>query len=793
MIIRIGETTYDDILVAAGVSIDHNVDGRATASFTLRDDAGTLQFNQREAVQINLPATWAQLSTTPMQKVSVASDWTIYAIPIVTWGEYTSSVLLRRAGSAWTNLGGVCKEVAAVNSTTAYVIGSDDKIYFYDGAFNLVSSTTVKKISVAADGTLYAIDYSSGNLLRWTGSAWTNLSGNCIEVAALSATVAYVIDVNYHVWMLSASTWTQLRATPTVKKISVAADGTLYATDYATDTVLRWIGAYWTDFVGAGYEVAAFSSTIAYAIHSDGVIWYFVWLPENLLYAGLIQSCEETAIPGSAMKFHSIESADFTSMLDWRVVDYAAEDTLPGDAVRDIIEEYLAEEGITEGYIEDGTVLEEISLGNVSAATGLKKLADSQGVVCYLDYDLKLYFHARTLYAADWSIADGSDILSESFQIVRSNPDYRNIEIVTGGYEETDLQTDSFIGDGSTKTFPLAYPVNRISTVTVAGSAKTVGQKGTDAGSYDSYYAIQSETFTFEVAPANGAAIVIEYYGLWKAKAKAEDLTAIATNADRQGVGSGKVEHITSDDSLTSITAAGEYANATLANYAVDGIQVKYRTRRAGLAAGTLQAINYLGVDEDFLITNVSESHKDGDTEYSVSGCFGPVQSEWDLFFRSAFEAIQSSVSEGVDASGVTKLYNFSHTYLDADRPPAAQPDIFHHAPIGAGLAVSDDSWPCFDPADRCEYIEFWRDGACVFRKAHTSVVNEELDTGINSYTYIAPAEALGEIDEVVFWGGDSATAAYGSGVEIYRAAFVKTKTILESYQINMQYLNGTA
>ena len=513
-------------------------------------------------------------------------------------------------------------------------------------------------------------------------------------------------------------------------------------------------------------------------------------------FAGLVQSCEEIKIPGTSMKFHSIEAADFTLILDWRIIDYAATDKLPGDAVREIIDEYLAEEGITEGYIEDGVSLTEISLGNVTAAVGIQKLADAMQFVCYLDYDLKLYFHARTLYAAAWNITDGTDILSESLSMVHTNPDYRNTEIVVGGYEETDLQTDSFIGDGTTKTFPLAYPANRISTVAVAGSAMTVGLKGTDTGSYDSYYAVQSETFTFEAAPANGAAIVIEYYGLWKAKSKAEDLSAIATNATRQGVGSGKIEHITSDESLTSIVAAGEYANATIANYAVDGVTVKYRTRRSGLAAGTLQHIHLadMAAGLDFLITNVSESHKDGDTEYSVSGCYGPVQSEWDLFFRSAFEAIQSSVSEGVDASGVAKLYNFSHTYLDADRTPAqAHSDIFTHVPIGAGLAVSSDTWPCFAPADRVEYIEFWRDGACIFRKAHTSVVDEVLDTDINSYSYVALEEAIGEIDEVVFWGGSLATTAYGSGVEIYRASFQKTKTVLESLQINMNYINGVA
>ena len=506
----------------------------------------------------------------------------------------------------------------------------------------------------------------------------------------------------------------------------------------------------------------------------------------TLVFAGVVQTCQTVAIPGTSHKFHSIDAADYTAILGWRIVDYAATDKLPGDAVKEILDEYLAEEGISEGYIEDGSILTEIAIGNKSALEAFQKLAEAANFVVYLDYDLKLYFHTRSLYAASWGITDGTDILSDTFTIERGNPDYRNTEIVIGGYEETDLQTESWVGDGTTKTFPLAYPANRFSTVTVASSAKTIGQKGTDAGSYESYYAVNSETLTFETAPANGAAIVAEYYGLWRSKSKAEDLTAIANNASRQGVGSGKVEHITVDESLNSITAAGEYANAKLSEYGVDGIQIGYKTRRDGLAAGTLQTVDYQGIDEDVLIHHVQELRKDGDLEYQVEAVFGPVIEDWSNFLNSSFELIYS-IREGIDdATGVTKLYNFSHTYEAVDRP-----NPFTSAAIGLGLAVSSDLWPNFSPVQRAEYIEFWIDGACVFRKAHTSVPDEEENGEYHSYSFISPSEAIGEIDEVIWWSGSSATVAYGSGVEIYRANFARIKTILESYQLNMTYING--
>lgn len=505
-------------------------------------------------------------------------------------------------------------------------------------------------------------------------------------------------------------------------------------------------------------------------------------------FAGVVQSCQEIRLPGTDVKFHTIDAVDYTAILGWRMIDYAANDKLPGTAVQEILDEYLAEEGITAGYIEPGNQLTEIAIGNKSALEGFQKLAEACGFVVYLDYDLKLYFHARTLYAADWNVADGEDILSESLEIVRENPDYRNTEIIIGGYEETDLQSESWIGDGTTKTFPLAYACNRFSTLDVNGVAKTIGQKGTDAGTYDAYYAVNSETLTFETAPANGHLIEAEYYGLWRSKSKAEDLTAIANNVTRQGFGSGKVEHITVDESLNSIVGAGEYANAKLSEYGVDGIQIRYKTRREGLAAGVLQNFNFQGVNQDILIHHVQESYKDGDVIYDIEGVYGPVLEDWANFLNSTFQLIYS-VREGVEeATGVTKLYNFSHTFEEVDRP-----NPFTSAPVSTGLAVSSDTWPCFEEADRCEYIEFWRDGACIFRKQHTSVPDETEDDEFHSYSFISPAEALGEIDEVVFWGGSSASSTYGSGVELFRANFAKTKTNLESYQINATYINGAA
>ena len=534
-------------------------------------------------------------------------------------------------------------------------------------------------------------------------------------------------------------------------------------------------------------------STCSFVVRDDAGTYAFYEREQVLItdldmiksFGGVLQSDEVTRIPANVMRFHSISATDYTAILDWRVVDYSANDKLAGDAVREMMIEYLTEEGVTEGYIEGGELLTEISIGNKSIGEGFAKLAEAcPGFTCYLDYDLKLYFHSRDLYAAAWNCIDESDMLSESLNITHGNPDFRTTEIVIGGYEETALQIEPFATDGVSKTVTVGYPVNRVSTITLDGVPLSIGVLGHDSGSsYDCYYASKSQVITFQDVPLAGVG-EIQYYGLWRSKSKAEDLTLIASNATRQGWGSGKVEHITIDESLNSIIAAGEYANGKLAEYGVDGITVTYKTRRAGLAAGTLQHIAVQDIDEDFLIAHISEELINGDTEYTVTAYYGPVTDLWDLWFRKSFTAIYE-IREGVDESvGVTKLFNISHTFLTADRPNPFTTSY-------PGVLVSSDTWPCFEPTQRTVYLEFWYGGVPIFRKQHTSAPDITNDTLFHSYSFISPAEAVGQIAEVVLFGGDSATLVYGTGVELYRANFNKTKTVLESFQINSSYVNN--
>jgi hypothetical protein len=620
-------------------------------------------------------------------------------------------------------------------------------------------------------------------------------------------------------------------------------------------------------------------------------------------FAGLVQSAKKTKLPGAfTFLVHTIEAADFWAILDRRLVVYVAADTLAGDAVRAIWAEYLVSEGITLGIIEDGELLTEISFNYKTAGEAFDKLASAcDNFICYLDYQKKLYFHRRTLYAAPWSLSDRADFLKDSMNITYGNPNYRNTEIVLGGSEETDIQTETFVSDGITKSWPLGYKANRMSSITVTPPGggdpvnKTFGAKGTDAGSYDFYWAKQSETLTAEASPIAGSQIEVQYYGLFSVITKAEDGAAIAANVAREGGGSGIVEHVTIDQTLNSITAAGEYANAKIAEYGRDGILLQYDTIRGGpviterhvfitnqiatpngnlkfisrvgpgatiellgpfvpgsyvvdghdvlmrmnpgmtaaqllewmnsvsaianvmevelppgsdgsgvidnlaktnldqmeisradeeLAAGNLQNVSVAGLNEDFLITHVRKKFLALNLKkWSIEAVSGPVNDQWEVYFRDSFTAVYE-IREGVEDGGtVTKLYGFSKTFLTSYRP---NPFTLAYPGVTAG----SDTWPCFDPSERFEYISFFYQGSEVYRKQFTQVLNEATDDA-TSIAFIGPAEALGSIDAIGFWGGNSCSGISGSGVELYHVSWNHLKTILESLQINCAYHKG--
>jgi hypothetical protein len=150
-------------------------------------------------------------------------------------------------------------EVAAYNLNTAYAIGTDNCLWRYsDGAWTKISTTLIIKVSVASDGSIYAVDYSSKAALKWNGSGWTDMGGMCLEIAACNSTIFYAIGTDDCAYRYNAG-FTKMSSS-TVKKISVTPGDVLYAIDMASRAAIRWNGSGWVNIGGLDLSIVRFDS-----------------------------------------------------------------------------------------------------------------------------------------------------------------------------------------------------------------------------------------------------------------------------------------------------------------------------------------------------------------------------------------------------------------------------------------------------------------------------------------------------------------------------------------------------
>ena len=70
------------------------------------------------------------------------------------------------------------------------------------------------------------------------------------------------------------------------------------------------------------------------------------------------------------------------------------------------------------------------------------------------------------------------------------------------------------------------------------------------------------------------------------------------------------------------------------------------------------------------------------------------------------------------------------------------------------------------------------------FRKLITSFT-EPTATSLLTITYVAPAEAVGAIEEIGWFAGAAAGAGINSGIMVSRILYSRVKTNLESIQVN--------
>lgn len=443
----------------------------------------------------------------------------------------------------------------------------------------------------------------------------------------------------------------------------------------------------------------------------------------TLIFAGYLSAPKYAKHGFQPVLYHPLQARDKHWLADKRRVVGSFQGYTGAWIARWIHTNYLDDEGVTIGQIYDDNTISDARLCGESTLCGeaigvissivfdyckaseamdeIVKRISSSGVPFYwqITYIAQLWLVPYTAIVNS-VVIDGSQIdeVIGPHTVTRSNPKYRNIQILKGGTIETVTQNETFTGDGNRQSWTMRYAISRQPTVTVDSVAKTVGIRGVDSGK--NFYWSKGE---FEITQEGGDtkltssnAGAISYVGMYKNTAIVSNSAQIDLQVSIDG-SSGKVEEV-EDIALTSLDAQLQVAGSRLTRYAVQSPpSFEFTTRDNDFSPGQLATVDIpdLSLNAQMLIESKSASDSvDGYNIYYTIRCIsGPSDDTWVAFWG---EITGSGNVSSSDDSATTTITTTSQSFSIAISVS------YSFAPVVYACPVCSDSTLCGDSTIIC-------------------------------------------------------------------------------------------
>ena len=393
----------------------------------------------------------------------------------------------------------------------------------------------------------------------------------------------------------------------------------------------------------------------------------------SLIYGGFVFYPKRMNPIGTDAIFYDIECVDQQCIADRYLVAESYANQTAGTIVRDLMNNYLIADGITEGTIQNGNVLaiaKFIRTGTVTDA--LNQLADVSGYIWYIDFDKKLYFIERSADVAPFNIVDNSPIVNINVRQDRSK--YRNRQYLRGGTTPTDTnitnESPSPKPDGVARTFLARYPISQKPTIYINGiaiSSDQIGINGVDGTvtPLQWYYQIGSNTITQDrnqTVLSTTDTITIDYIGLIPLLVVVEDSVAIAERATIENL-SGVYEALETLPNVNDKQQALDIANGKLRQYTKANRELTYQTYTNGLSAGQLQTVDLTkyGISaSQFLIDRITinDLNDNGVFVYDIHAVDGEAYGGWTNFFKGLIKKDSGATIDSDERLVVLKSFN---------------------------------------------------------------------------------------------------------------------------------------
>lgn len=316
------------------------------------------------------------------------------------------------------------------------------------------------------------------------------------------------------------------------------------------------------------------------------------------IFGGVIVQIEEKS--DSLILKYFVNCKDYTHYLDRALVVERYENVTVNQIIDDINSNYLS--GFTISHVSCPVVVASVAFNRLPVSKCLQQLADQVNYNWYVDYDKDIHFFAKNSEPAPYSISDDAgNHIDWSLKIKDDLSQIRNRVFIRGGEMKGNARTENFLGDGAKKTFALGHKFSDLPTVTVGGSAVTVGVDFLDKDEdFDCFWNYNEKYVRFITAPADAVAVAITGTPLIPITVQVQDDASIS----KYGV----YEFSKVDKTITTKEEAKQYAIAQLESYANKIQEAEFSTYKSGFRSGQVVNIqsDQRDLNENFIIQRVS-------------------------------------------------------------------------------------------------------------------------------------------------------------------------------------------
>src|SRR5487761_2015884 len=386
----------------------------------------------------------------------------------------------------------------------------------------------------------------------------------------------------------------------------------------------------------------------------------------NVLMRRWVGNSQRARTTQGALLEHALTCVDNHYLADKRVAPATFSNQTAGYIFNNLVTTFLASEGVVAATVTTGPTIGSFISNYATVAQCFDAICQkAQGFTWWIDDARRAFFVSANPTPAPMTI---TDTLMErgTESVTHGNPQYRNTQYVLGGMTQTSAQTDTFIGDGSTRSFTLRYPLGTVPTITLNATAQTVGLKGIDTGK--NWYWAKGDPV---IAQDTGGVVLVStdvlnvpgYTGQFPSVTVANDAAGIATRQAREGgTTSGIVEAVASDTTLATSGDAFQAAAGYLARYSQDTETLTFMTQQSGFAQGQLATVNVPAYDlnaEQMLIESVTLSDvgpamsEVGVLYYTIVCVKGPLNTSWVQFFGALANQTQPFI-DSINLGGNT-------------------------------------------------------------------------------------------------------------------------------------------